>query len=207
MSHRHVALPVAGSESSSPELQVRQSKLGGLCWLFTVPRPNICARLARFPAKLNGLKVIDIYRINDLIKTVKKWQSECALKYFAGLLQPVWRALSCPDAEWGESRPIPEDSMLLVGWSDAASGTHTQDGRCRLGYIIGLMSPTLAGSDHTLQWTSMFTRRHVESSLGGEIFAFSVMRGHIEIIREFYFSLGHERLGSYELSVSRKPGS
>ena len=61
---------------SDEELQTCQSKLGELCWLATVSRPDICARLARFSANLNSVKVIDIYRINDLIKTVKKWQSE-----------------------------------------------------------------------------------------------------------------------------------
>ena len=54
------------------ELQICQCKLRELCWLATVSRPDICARLARFSANLNRLNVIDIYRIDDLIKTVKK---------------------------------------------------------------------------------------------------------------------------------------
>ena len=45
------------------ELQTCQSKLGEPCWLATVSRPDICARLARFSANLSSLKVIDIYRI------------------------------------------------------------------------------------------------------------------------------------------------
>ena len=65
---------------SDEELQICQSKRGKLCWLATVSRPDVCARLARSSANLNSLEVIDIYRINDLIRTVKKWQSECALK-------------------------------------------------------------------------------------------------------------------------------
>ena len=48
--------------------------------------------------------------------------------------------------------------MLLAGWPDAAFGTHGQDGRCRLGYLIGLMSSTLTGPVHIPQWTSKFTR-------------------------------------------------
>ena len=44
--------------------------------------------------------------------------------------------------------------MLLVGWPDAAFGTHGQDGRCRLGYLIGLMSSTLTGPVRILQWAS-----------------------------------------------------
>ena len=57
------------------ELQTCQSKLGEHRWLATVSRPDICARLARFSANFNGLNGVDIYRINDLIKTVGKWRS------------------------------------------------------------------------------------------------------------------------------------
>ena len=89
--------------------------------------------------------------------------------------------------------------MLLAGWSDAAFGTHSQDGRCRLGYLIGLTSSTLTGSVHIPQWTSKFTRKHVTSSLGGEIFDLSEMWGHMDMIREFFAALGHAKLGSYGL--------
>ena len=75
--------------------------------------------------------------------------------------------------------------MLLARWPDAAFGTHEQDGRCRLGYLIGLMSSTLTGPVHILQWASKFTRRHVKSSLGEEIFALSEMWDHMDMIREF----------------------
>ena len=90
---------------SDEEPQICQSKPGDLCFLATVPRPDVCARLARFSANPNSLQVIDIYRINDLIKTVRKWQSECTLEYFAGTPKPAWRSLSCPDDGWGKPRP------------------------------------------------------------------------------------------------------
>ena len=88
---------------------------------------------------------------------------------------------------------------MLVGWSDAAFGTHTQDGRCRLGYIIALMSSTLTGPVHILQWASKFTRKRVKSSLGGEIFALSEMWDHMEMIKDFYAPLGHAEIRSYGL--------
>ena len=100
---------------SDEELQICQSKLGELCRLATVSRSDICARLARLSASLNGLKAIDIYRINDSIRTVKMWQSECTSKYFAGPPKPARRSLTCPDAEWGKPRLINEDTMSLVG--------------------------------------------------------------------------------------------
>ena len=37
-----------------------------------------------------------------------------------------------------------------------------------------------------LQWASKFTREPVESSLGGEVYAFSEMIDHKALLREFY---------------------
>ena len=76
--------------------------------------------------------------------------------------------------------------MTLVGWSDAAYGRLSEEGKCRLGYMIGLMSSSLSGPCHVLQWTSKFTRKLVKSSLGGEVYAFSEMADHMALIREFY---------------------
>ena len=77
--------------------------------------------------------------INDLIKKVKMGQSDHTLEYHFGLPASARRSLQHPEKDWGKTAPIHEGTMMLVGWSDAAFGTHTQDGRCRLGYIIGLM--------------------------------------------------------------------
>ena len=59
---------------------LRQCKLGELCWLATVSRPDICDRLAHIASRVNVLQGSDIYRINDLIKTVKLWQPRAVLK-------------------------------------------------------------------------------------------------------------------------------
>ena len=59
----------------SPEdVKLCQCKLGELCWLATVSRPDICARLARIASRINALTGSDVYRINDLVKTVKTRQ-------------------------------------------------------------------------------------------------------------------------------------
>ena len=84
--------------------------------------------------------------------------------------------------------------MLLAGWPDAAFGTHEQDGRCRLGYLIGSMFSTLTGPVHILQWASKFTRKHVKSSLGGENRVLSEMWDHMDMIREFYTKLRQKKL-------------
>ena len=96
------------------ELQICQSELGELCWLAAASRPDICARSARFSANLDSPKDIDVFRINDLVKTAKKWQGDCTLKYFAGLPKPARRSPSCPDEGGGELRPIHEGTTLLA---------------------------------------------------------------------------------------------
>ena len=56
---------------SDEEKLLCQGKMGELCWLATVSRPDICARLAQLASKVNDLQGSDIYRINALIVTVK----------------------------------------------------------------------------------------------------------------------------------------
>ena len=56
---------------------------------------------------------------------------------------------------------------------------------------------TLMGLAHILQWASKFTRKHVKSSLGGEIFARSEMWDHVGTIREFHMALRLEKIRSY----------
>ena len=73
--------------------------------------------------------------------------------------------------------------MTLMVWSDAAYGGQSSLGKCRLGYVIGLMSPNLCGPCHR---TSEFTRKLVKSSLGGEVYAFSEMLDHMSMLSEFY---------------------
>ena len=59
-------------------------------------------------------------------------------------------------------------------------------GKCRLGYLIGVMSPNLCGPCHIIQWASKFARKLVKSSLGGEVYAFSEMLDHMSMLREFF---------------------
>ena len=154
----------------SPEdVKLCQCKLGELCWLATVSRPDICARLARIASRINALTGCDVYRINDLVKTVKTWQQATQLKYSSSL-------------QWED----PKGNMSMVGWSDAAYGNTTCMGKCRLGYVIGVMPSNLTGPCHIIQWTSKFTRKLVKSSLGGEVYAFSEMLDHMSMLREFY---------------------
>ena len=65
----------AGQKLLSPEdAKLRQCKSGELSWLATVSRPDIGARLARIASRINSLQGVDVFRINDLAKTLKTWQ-------------------------------------------------------------------------------------------------------------------------------------
>ena len=60
----------ARQKQLSPEdTGLRQCKLGELCWLATVSLPDICARSARIAPLIKTLQGVDVYRINDLVKT------------------------------------------------------------------------------------------------------------------------------------------
>ena len=72
-----------------------------------------------------------------------------------------------------------DGAITLVGWPDAASCN-----RCQLRYVIGLISSSLSSPRRILQRTSKFNRKLAESSLGGEVYAFSEMADHVAPLRE-----------------------
>ena len=76
-------------------------------------------------------------------------------------------------------------AMSLAGLSDAAYGAQQAEGRCRLGYVIGFMYPTLNGPRRILQWVAKFARQLAASSLGDEVYAFCEMVDHMSLLREF----------------------
>ena len=73
--------------------------------------------------------------------------------------------------------------MILGGWPD---GDQPTMGKCRLAYVVGLMSSTLRGPRNIIQWTSKFTRKLVRCSLGGKVYVSSEMADHMSMLREFY---------------------
>ena len=76
-------------------------------------------------------------------------------------------------------------------WQGPGDLDLSQNGKCRLGYLIGITSSPLTGPCHVLQWTSKFTRKLVKSSLGGEVYASSEMIDHMALLREFYAPFSH----------------
>ena len=64
-------------------------------------------------------------------------------------------------------------TLPLAEWSDEAYGDQRAEGEFRLGYVIGLIYPSLTGSHHILRRTPKLTRELAQSSLGDEVCALS----------------------------------
>ena len=134
---------------------------------------------------MNSAQGSDAYRTNDLAKTDNVRRQATVTKH----LPPSHAGRPERGMEDGKMRQRRErirgGTMTIVGWSDAAHGDQSAMGKRRLGYVFGLMSSTLRGRRRIFQWTSKFTCKLVTSSLGGEVYAFSEMAGHMSMIREF----------------------
>ena len=122
----------------------------------------------------------DIYRINDLAKTVKEGQQGTVSIY----APPPPCGVSDRGGTDGRMRAggakfIPgvrnagcgsgPGAMPQAGWSDAACGDRSAEGKCGLGYVIGLTPSTLYGPCHIAQLPSQFTRGLVKSGHSGEV--------------------------------------
>ena len=66
---------------SRDETKTRQRKLGEVCKVAAVSRPDICARLARTASRGNSLCGSDAYRINELVRVAKERHEATAYKY------------------------------------------------------------------------------------------------------------------------------
>ena len=132
---------------------------------------HLCC-LARVASRANSLQGNDASCMNNLARTVRVWQKFAALKC-ASSSHPGARAREDTDGRRRVGREkIHCGTMSLAGWSDAVRGDQSAEGRCRLGYVIGLMSSALYGPCHIFRRNSKFTKEWTKSSLGEEVFAF-----------------------------------
>ena len=132
------------------DAKLRQCKSGELRWLATVSRPDICARMARIASRTIALQSGNVYRINDVVKTAKKWQPAAVLKYVSsGNLGQENLALRGEDVR-SRTENIHGNTMALVGWSDAAYEHQSGLRKCRLGYVIGLMLSNVCAPCHII---------------------------------------------------------
>ena len=89
--------------------------------------------------------------------------------------------------------------------SDVVYGDQTKGERSRLGHAVGLVSSSPRVPCRRPLWAPMFTRILVKGSLGGEVYAFSEMMGHVALLRDFYAPLAHVSLGMVGLEDCGSP--
>ena len=169
------ATPALPAPRQRPYHSGASVQIGELRLLAAASRPDVCARLAQLAARVNPLPGSDIYGIRDLAKTARKWQEATILKCDS----KSHSNLSARGEVDGEMRT--RDGKTPAGRADAACGDQTSEGRCRLCFAIGLVPSMLEGPCHILRLTSVFSRKLVRSSLGGEVLAFSGMGDHMAL--------------------------
>ena len=118
---------------------------------------------------INALCGSDVYRSNELVQAAQEWQQATVLKY-ASPSRP-WKSLRRDDRLRGAlqrgGEKVHGGSTTMVGRPDAAYGGQATEGKCQLGYVVGMTSSTLKGPRRIFQWAPKFTRNMVNSSLGG----------------------------------------
>ena len=77
--------------SSLAETEMRQCRLGGMCWVAAASLPDVCARLARIASRISAYCGNEVYRINGLVRVVKEWRR--ATMPEAALPSRPWRTL------------------------------------------------------------------------------------------------------------------
>ena len=137
---------------SMEDIKLRRRKPAELCWLATVSLPDISARLARIASRVHSSQEGEVYRINDPVKTVKVWQQVASLKCLSSPRMSRHVRGDVDGRRRQRRETIHGGTMTLVGWSNAACGDRPTTGKCRLGYVIGLMSSTLRGPCRIPQW-------------------------------------------------------
>ena len=91
-----------------------------------------------------------MYHSNDLVETAKEWRQETVSAYASSPHSGGPARDDIDGRTRARSGGIRCGAMSLAGWSDAANGDQSEDGKCRRGFVIGLMSSTLNGPCHII---------------------------------------------------------
>ena len=131
--------------------------MGGLRWLATFSSPDIYARLARIASRVNFLQGSDIYRVNDMAKTVKERRRAAVLMARGDLMVECGAALPkylrrvmkgrskhfrlvvilMAECGLGEKRCVAVPCLRLAGRTQPIRG-QAAEGKCRSAYVVGL---------------------------------------------------------------------
>ena len=157
-------LRAARQQPLSPEaVKLRQCKFGELFGVAAFSRLDICDRLARIASLANSSQGSDVYRASNLVTTVPARRQAAILKC-ASSPYPGPPARGEADGRIrSRAGEVHCGAMTLVCWSVAIFADQLPEGKCQLGYVMGLMFSTLNGPCHFLQWASKLTRKLAKS--------------------------------------------
>ena len=120
---------------SQEDIKLRHRELGELYSLATVSRPIICARLATITSRVDSLRGSGVYRINDRVGSVHVWRKAAVLRY-ASSCPPGAQARGDIDGRMrARGEEIQCGAVPFAGWSGAAYGDQSAQGRCRVWHI------------------------------------------------------------------------
>ena len=139
-------------ESDHPALSAlhEQGERRQTDWPKEVPRGTSCR--SRSPKKPSERRTL-VFALYEKSVTLAEGYSTCRLK--APSTAPL------DSRQTGEEGPrhrvrrgrLRGGTLTLAGWSDAAYGDLSQNEKCRLGYLIGIMSSSLTGPCHVSHLT------------------------------------------------------
>ena len=167
------------------ETKMRRCRLGELRRVARVSLPEICARPAKIASRTNSHRGSEVYRENDLARAAQGWRKATVAKYARGFREKqIWVS---PVGSW--TTCVIGGRGCIKGrchWWDGRMHVVIAEGKCRLGYVVGVTRSSLAAPRHILQWTSKFTTKLVKRGPGGEVCAVGEMVDHMSLSRGFY---------------------
>ena len=105
--------------------------------------------------------------MNDLVKALKEWLRATVLDSASARLSSSHARGDADGGMRASGEKVHCGTTTLAGWSDAADGEQTAEGRRRLGQMIGRVSSTHQGPRHLFQWATKIPKKMVKRSLGG----------------------------------------
>ena len=151
-----------------------------VCWVATVSRPGIRARLAQLASKVNPVLASDIYRINDLIKTAKESGARINRDLICRINNLIYRLQQAADLKYLSGPHL--GTLAPAGWSDpAAIGLFRS--RSPLVSPGPLQHFALVMRSAKFMRKHEFARRRTSPASASELYAFSEMVGRAESSR------------------------
>ena len=155
--------------------------------MATVSGPEIRARLARIPLRIDSLNESDVYRITELARAVEAWREATVPKH-ASPSRP-WKSIALEGKAKDDLRNLGGGDTLrnvVFSWTAVCSLWVPVDERK---VSIGLCDwPDVLVVTWAVPRFSIGIL--VKCRLGGEVYALSAIMGHMSLLRNFHPPLG-----------------